>query len=434
MKSQFKKVRRKFQNSAIGNLLGVSDEGREFAAWARKKEAKKLSVYYKLIGALYVLFTLIVIARTGNNTPLVYTALFLMTGISIAGIFWLSATMQSNEKGGSILLEFITLTWLSLGIIGALALPLGVTGVTDGRLLQVGTPPDALWKITTGYVLIMLVLPVTMTGAPRLLMAIVGINLVSIGTDEALRGLVGFRDAAAVMFLSSIFCMLNTLMRSSALHREYISAENFDRISRDAIPFLPTSLGLEIGQKISAHAADSFSNLTVVFADISGFTSLSKRVSPGHLVEILNDVFNAADKCARKLGLEKVKTIGDCYMAVAGGTLSREAGAIQAVEFARSYVDAFKSLPASQQLSLSVRVGIHTGPAVGGVIGSQRMAYDYWGETVNLASRLEGLAPLNGCAMSEATFLQVGDQFPETLWEDIEVRGVGVTKVFRHTF
>lgn len=231
-----------------------------------------------------------------------------------------------------------------------------------------------------------------------------------------------------------MICAISSFIRLHSLLREYSAELEFDRLSSDAMPFQPTNLSAKFGEKVIKVEADSFSNLSVIFADIAGFTSLSKRISPGHLVEVLNEVFNEADKCAKSHGLERVKTIGDCYMAVAGGILSKTAGAAQAVDFAEAYVNAFSKIPAIGQLGLSVRVGIHTGPAVGGMIGSQRLTYDYWGETVNLASRLEGCAPLNGFATSEATYLQVSGRFPEAHWDDLEIRGVGLTKVFCHVF
>jgi len=161
--------------------------------------------------------------------------------------------------------------------------------------------------------------------------------------------------------------------------------------------------------KAGSAVADSFSDLSVVFADLVGFSSLSKRLSPGHLVRLLNDFFSAADRCAERHGMEKVKTIGDAYLAVCGGTASPVREARAAVAFAGDLVEEVRALAAETGIELAVRIGIHTGPAVGGVIGSTRLAYDYWGDTMNLASRLQGAAPPNGIAVSEATYFQARD-------------------------
>jgi len=150
--------------------------------------------------------------------------------------------------------------------------------------------------------------------------------------------------------------------------------------------------------------ADAFSDVTVVFVDLVDFSRLAKRLSPGHLVKLLNLFFSAADRCAERHGLEKVKTIGDAYLAVLGGMGSRGRDSESALHFAHDLVDALGALEGETGIALQVRIGVHTGPVVGGVIGSSRLAYDYWGDTMNIASRLQSVAPANGIAVSEATY------------------------------
>jgi class 3 adenylate cyclase len=175
--------------------------------------------------------------------------------------------------------------------------------------------------------------------------------------------------------------------------------------------------------------ADSFSDVTVVFVDLVDFSRLTKRLAPGHLVELLNGFFSAADRCAGQHGLEKVKTIGDAYLAVAGGTGSRGADARAALAFARAIVGELEGIAARTGVELEARVGIHTGPAVGGVIGSTRLAYDYWGDTLNVASRLQAAAPRNGVAVSEASWYQIrGDQDFEA--EAAVLKGIGEARIY----
>ena len=176
--------------------------------------------------------------------------------------------------------------------------------------------------------------------------------------------------------------------------------------------------------------ADSFSDVTVVFVDLVGFSGLAKRLSPGHLVETLNAYFSAADRCAAHHGLEKVKTIGDAYLAVAGGMASRGADARSALAFARELVGEIEALAAETGLALEARIGIHTGPVVGGVIGSTRLAYDYWGDTMNIASRLQGAAPANGVAVSEATYFQTRT-LQEYAPDSAVLKGIGETNIYR---
>lgn len=152
--------------------------------------------------------------------------------------------------------------------------------------------------------------------------------------------------------------------------------------------------------------ADSFSDLTVIFVDLAGFSTLARRLSPGHLVQVLNRFFSAADTCVERHGLEKVKTIGDAYLAVSGGMASFGGDSQAAVRFAHDLIGELEAIERDSGLVLQVRIGIHTGPAVGGVIGTNRMAYDYWGDTMNIAARLQSVAPLNGIAVSESTYFQ----------------------------
>ncbi len=158
--------------------------------------------------------------------------------------------------------------------------------------------------------------------------------------------------------------------------------------------------------KAGEAVADAFSDVTVIFVDLVDFSKLAKRLSPGHLVELLNLYFSAADRCAERHGLEKVKTIGDAYLAVAGGMASRGSDSRAALAFAKALVAELGAMARGGGVELSVRIGIHTGPVIGGVIGSTRLAYDYWGDTMNIASRLQNVAAPNGIAVSEATYFQ----------------------------
>jgi class 3 adenylate cyclase len=175
--------------------------------------------------------------------------------------------------------------------------------------------------------------------------------------------------------------------------------------------------------------ADSFADLTAIFVDLAGFSPLSRRLSPGHLVKLLNAFFSAADRCAERHGVEKVKTIGDAYLAVAGGMASGGCDSRAAILFARDLIAELEAMAAETGLPLMARIGIHSGPAVGGVIGSTRLAYDYWGDTMNVASRLQGVAPLNGIAASEAAYFQtraVQDYEPRSA----VLKGIGETRIY----
>lgn len=176
--------------------------------------------------------------------------------------------------------------------------------------------------------------------------------------------------------------------------------------------------------------ADSYADASVIFIDMAGFTKLAQRVSPGHLVELLNTFFNHADRCAAQHGVEKVKTIGDAYLAIAGGNMTARNSADAAIAFSRSVLEVVGELQQLAGVEVGLRVGIHSGPVVGGVIGATRMAYDYWGETVNMAARLEGTAPVNGIAISESTWLRAKDRAEFGPPHMEMLKGVGETCVY----
>jgi class 3 adenylate cyclase len=176
--------------------------------------------------------------------------------------------------------------------------------------------------------------------------------------------------------------------------------------------------------------ADSYADASVIFIDMAGFTALSRRVSPGHLVDLLNGFFSHADRCAAELGVEKVKTVGDAYLAITGANLPCENSADHAIAFAEAVIAGIPELSKLAGVEISLRAGVHSGPVVGGVIGASRMAYDYWGDTVNVAARLEGTAPVNGIAISESTWLRTRQRERFGPPSVIPLKGVGEINVF----
>jgi adenylate cyclase len=175
--------------------------------------------------------------------------------------------------------------------------------------------------------------------------------------------------------------------------------------------------------------ADSFADLTAIFIDLVGFSTLSKRLSPGHLVQMLNTFFSAADRCAERHGIEKVKTIGDAYMAVIGGMASPGGDSKAAILFARDLIADLARIAAETGLPLQARIGVHSGPAVGGVIGSARLSYDYWGDTMNIASRLQSVAPIGGVAISAATWFQTR-AMQDYEQREVVLKGIGETEIY----
>lgn len=225
---------------------------------------------------------------------------------------------------------------------------------------------------------------------------------------------------------------LNWLLAWSA-RRRFAAAEALDAERARNEELLHNVLPQAVATRLKSGetVVDSFADASVVFIDIVGFSVLSRKVSPGHLLELLNGFFQHADACAAACGVEKVKTIGDAYLAIAGGTIPSRNSADAAIAFGRAVIAGLAEVGAAAGVELKVRVGIHSGPVVGGVINGSRMAYDYWGDTLNVAARLEGTAPHNGLAISETTWLRARDRSGFGEAEVLPLKGVGETPVYR---
>lgn len=183
---------------------------------------------------------------------------------------------------------------------------------------------------------------------------------------------------------------------------------------------------LRTGEQI----ADRWEQTTVVFADIVGFTGISRELPGERVVELLNAFFNHADKGVDLFGLDKVKTIGDAYMAVAGAMTRPEDPAKAAVEFARYLLDGTAELGERFGTPFRLKIGINTGPVIGGVISAKRISYDYWGDTINLAARLQDVAPVNGIAVSAATRELLDQSYAFAAPRSVALKGIGEAQVY----
>lgn len=165
--------------------------------------------------------------------------------------------------------------------------------------------------------------------------------------------------------------------------------------------------------------------VTILFADVVGFTKLSRQLLPSQLVSVLEDLFKRFDDLASKHGVEKIKTIGDAYMAVAGAPDAVDAPVQRMASFALEMVQACQDYARECDLPLDLRVGIHCGPAVAGVIGSERLSYDLWGESVNTAKRIEASGLARAVCVSEQVYYRIREQFQFERRGMIEAKGLG---------
>ncbi|MEZ2302940.1 MAG: adenylate/guanylate cyclase domain-containing protein [Microcoleus sp.] len=171
--------------------------------------------------------------------------------------------------------------------------------------------------------------------------------------------------------------------------------------------------------------AEYFPEVTVLFADIVGFTHLSTLMNPIDLVELLNQIFSSFDMICERLGLEKIKTIGDAYMVVGGLPEPRADHAEAIAQMALDMQTEIARFNAQNNKYFSIRIGIHSGPVVAGVIGIKKFIYDLWGDTVNIASRMESHGLPWRIQVSEATYNLLKHKYLFERRETIHVKGKG---------
>ena len=215
----------------------------------------------------------------------------------------------------------------------------------------------------------------------------------------------------------------NEMVRSIRHQTEVIEQKNAEneRLLRNILPGVIAER-LKQGEK---SIADGFADVTVLFADVVGFTAFSSHTPAAELVSLLNDLFSRFDAASQRHGIEKIKTIGDCYMAVCGLPTPRLDHARAMIEMARDMVRELGQFNHDRGTNLQLRIGLNSGPVVAGVIGSIKFIYDLWGDTVNLASRMETTGVPGAIQVSESVYRELSEEYPFEERGLIEVKGKG---------
>ncbi len=187
---------------------------------------------------------------------------------------------------------------------------------------------------------------------------------------------------------------------------------------------LPEPIANQLKQNPGA-IAEQFNEVTIMFADIVGFTPLSARLKPIELVNLLNQIFSTFDELAQQLGLEKIKTIGDAYMVAAGLPLPRADHAEAIADMALAMQAAIERFRTERGENIQIRIGINTGIVVAGVIGTKKFIYDLWGDAVNIASRMESSGQPGSIQVTEAIYERLKDKYVFQKRGAIKVKGKG---------
>jgi class 3 adenylate cyclase len=239
----------------------------------------------------------------------------------------------------------------------------------------------------------------------------------AVAESDSLRQVLGDEVPDAAL-LTAVLLLGETVRSRRALALEQ---ERSERLLLNVLP-APIAARLKQGEVV---IADGSPDVTVLFADLVGFTRRSRRSSPEQVVQALNELFSAFDRLAQRFGLEKIKTIGDAYM-VAGGLPEPRPDHAQAVaEMALAIRDEVARQADLGGQPLQVRIGIDTGPVQAGVIGTSKFSYDLWGDTVNAASRMESHGLPGRIQVTDRTYRRLRDGYRFQRRGPIQVRGLG---------
>jgi adenylate cyclase len=192
-------------------------------------------------------------------------------------------------------------------------------------------------------------------------------------------------------------------------------------------------LPVTIAERLKAdqhNIADRHDEVTILFADLVDFTRISANMPADRLVALLNQVFSRFDQLTEMHGLEKIKTIGDAYMVVSGAPQTRQDHAQAMADLALEMMDVLREVSESAGVSLNMRIGMNSGPVIAGVIGSSKFSYDLWGDTVNVASRMEHLAAPGAILVTAETYQKLKRDFDLESVGKLDVKGKGAIAAY----
>ena len=231
------------------------------------------------------------------------------------------------------------------------------------------------------------------------------------------------RDEMGV--LASNFNQMTGRLRSTL---EDLEAEQ-EKSERLLLNVLPKAIAERL-KRGEENIADSYAEVSVLFADIVGFTILSTKVTPKQLIELLNRIFSAFDALSEKYGLEKIKTIGDAYMVVGGLPNPRDDHAVAIAEIALDMQEHVEQFNKETSQGLSIRIGINSGPVVAGVVGTKKFLYDIWGDAVNTAARMESQGIEGRIQVTDATYQHLRDKYQLEERGVVDIKGKGEMNVY----
>ena len=210
------------------------------------------------------------------------------------------------------------------------------------------------------------------------------------------------------------------LLRYTDIRRRHAEARSEELLTNA----IPASIAVRL-KRGESRIAETYAETTVLFADLEGFTPWTRQTDPDRVVAFLDDLFSRFDALAARHGVEKIKTVGDAYMAVAGAPEPNAEHASSAMELARGMIATVAEVREQSSVPLALRVGLASGRVVGGVIGQKRILFDLWGDTVNTASRMQAAGMPDRIQLAPTTHALLRDRYAFEEREPIDVKGIG---------
>jgi guanylate cyclase len=379
-----------------------------------------------------------VVVMLGTVALTVYTVLYAMLGLRLAAaipfafqvvclvsLLYLSKTKDFITFRNVVLFMALTLPvslqWALGGFAGSGAVMLWAAWPAIGELMFEGPAKSIPWFVAyLGMIALSAVLdPLFPAFAPALSPAVratfFGLNIAIV--------------IGSMYFTLGYFADQRDLAMTALDRQHQLLQQEQERSEGLLLNILPRSVAERL--KVDPHAtAEDCAEATVLFADIVDFTRISSGMRPEALVAWLNDLFSAFDRLTERHGLEKIKTVGDAYMAVGGLPRRHPDHAASAAEMALALRDEVTARLAPNGERLRVRIGMHTGPVVAGVIGTHKFSYDLWGDTVNIASRMESHGIPDGIQVTDATYRRLCERYTFSARGEIDVKGKGQMTTF----
>jgi len=230
-------------------------------------------------------------------------------------------------------------------------------------------------------------------------------------------------------FVLRYFVNQNELIKKKLKREQELLAAEREKSEKLLLNILPPAVAkrLKDGEEV---IANEYNEVTILFADLVEFTGISQQISPARLVENLNKIFTHFDNLVEEYGLEKIKTIGDSYMVASGLTGDEHSHTLQMAELALTMISDIGKFSLDGKNMCEIRIGIHTGPVVAGVIGSKKFSYDIWGDAVNTASRMESFGEAGKIQISEKFYGYVKDDYECQYRGQNEVKGKGMMNLY----